>query len=126
MRVLLPELEQMVQIFQGLVDFKLIYIMEAHTQDTWPISSARGHPTKVPVLYNRPINLEERMKIVEDFWNTYHPSMDIFVDHQDKFEEVYASWPMRWYVLRSGIVQYIETGYLDIEELRSEIQKLLE
>jgi len=125
MRVLFSPIEELKQSFQDKVDFKLIYIMEAHSQDIWPIRSSRANPTGAPVLYNLPTDLESRLKIVTDFQQAFNPSMEIFVDFSDKFEELYAPWPMRWFVFLDGVLKFIEGGLLDLDGLRSEIQALL-
>jgi len=77
------------------VDFVVVYITEAHAQDEWPI----GDPLKI----NQPVTDAERVGIARQFAEDYDLQLPVLVDLvANHFEEAYAAWPIRFYVLEEG------------------------
>jgi hypothetical protein len=89
------------------VDFITVYILEAHAQDQWPISSSRFTPSGQPVIYNQPKTNEERLAVAKDFIREFNFRIPIVIDDiSNPFEEVYACWPLRFYIIKDGILVY--------------------
>lgn len=89
------------------VEFVCVYILEAHAQDQWPISSSRFNPSGKPVIYNQPKTNEERLAIAKDFICEFDFRIPIVIDDiTNLFEEVYACWPLRFYIIKDGILVY--------------------
>ena len=84
----------------------IIYIEEAHAQDEWPIRSATQTVDGKPILYNKAIVLDDRLIAAQDFKRDYNvdsSKCNLVVDHIDNgFQNLYASWPIRWYVLSAS------------------------
>lgn len=76
------------------MDFAAVYIVEAHAQDEWPI----GDPLKI----SQPRSDAERCGIARQFQLDYNLQIPLLVDTvQNCFEETYAAWPIRFYVVTS-------------------------
>jgi len=88
-------------IYREKVNFRFVYILEAHAQDEWPISSARWSPTQRPILYNQTHTIEDRLAVAKDFIRDFNFPIPVVLDRPDEnlFEKAYASWPVRIYVL---------------------------
>lgn len=88
--------------------------MEAHAEDTWPLGS--------DVRYNQTHTLEDRSKVARDFidQNNYHYTLRIDEAPSNAFNELFAAWPLRFYVIDNGKMTYIhepEGEYVYIERL---------
>jgi type I thyroxine 5'-deiodinase len=83
------------------MNFRFIYILEAHAQDEWPICSARWSPTKQPIKYNQTHTIEERLIVAKDFLRDFDFPIPMVIDKPDEnlFEKFYAPWPVRIYVI---------------------------
>jgi len=75
--------------------------MEAHAEDTWPLGC--------DVRYNQTHTTEERCKVARDFieQNDYPFTLRIDEAPSNTFNEVFAAWPLRFYVLDNGRILYI-------------------
>lgn len=96
------DLKELVTIFKDKVDFLTVYILEAHAEDTWPL----GLDTR----YKQTYTLEDRAKVARDFisQNSYELPVRIDEAPSNKFNSVFAAWPLRYYLLSpSGEVLYI-------------------
>ena len=84
----------------------IIYIEEAHAQDEWPIRSAKATVDGRPILYNKALTLNDRLRAAQDFSRDYKVDSNVInlvVDHiGNAFQDTYASWPIRWYVLTAS------------------------
>jgi len=98
----------MLDDFSGLVNFFLVYISEAHAQDTWPL----GCETK----YNSTHNLEERQKVAIDMAEDNDFNYPVYLDKppQNEFNALFAAWPLRFYVIESGVLTFIAEPHGDI------------
>ena len=86
------------------VDFRTVYIKEAHPLDEWQMDSN----VKEDVCYRQPKTLQERVNIANDFKKRFHYSMPLMVDTMDNHtENLYAGWPERFYIINpSGVIVY--------------------
>ncbi len=84
----------------------IIYIEEAHAQDEWPIRSAKATVDGLPILYNKAISLDDRLAAANDFARDYKVDssvVNLVVDDiGNAFQDLYASWPIRWFVLTAS------------------------
>jgi len=104
------------QDFGEVANFLTVYISEAHAQDEWPLGKK--------VCLNQHKTLEERISTAKSFQSDYKYDIPILVDQMDNnFDQKYASWPERFYILEDGKIALIgepslEFGYnrLDISD----------
>ncbi len=92
------------QRYSGRVDFKTVYIREAHPLDEWQMDSN----VKEDVCYRQPRTLQERVNIANDFVKRFRYSIPLVVDPMDDpVEKVYAGWPERFYIIDPrGVIVY--------------------
>jgi len=129
MRGLSPSMHQLYDEFneQG-VDFLCVYILEAHAQNEWPISSSRFNYGKA-VIYNQPQTIEERLKVATDFAQAFHYRIPIVADTmKGQFDACYSPWPIRFYIIEDGKLVYKampkDCSY-DIGEIRRWLEQRL-
>jgi len=73
----------------------MVYITEAHAQDEWPIGD--------PLQINQPVTDAERVGVARQFAEDYEIQLPVLVDSvSNQFEEAYAAWPIRFYVLEES------------------------
>lgn len=83
----------------------MVYTMEAHAVDEWPISSARYEPSGAPVCIPQHKTLEERLAAARTFQETFSVPFPVCVDLMDnRFESLFCTWPFRVYILQEGKV----------------------
>lgn len=77
------------------VHFAIIYIKEAHADDTWPLGVEHG--------VKQTTSTSERCAIADAFVRrtALPPNVDVLVDKapQNAFDELFAVWPLRFYVI---------------------------
>ena len=97
----MSQLSSLYQTYSKTVNFRFIYILEAHAQDEWPICSARWSPTETPIQYNQTRTIAERLAVAKDFVRDFNIDMPVVVDKPEGnlFEKLYAPWPVRIYVI---------------------------
>lgn len=118
------------------VDFSFVYIAEAHATDEWSIHSSRSTIDGLPVEIKQPITLDERVTIAKNFVDSYGMNnFRLLVDNPEKgpnsidgdlFEKAFAPWPLRYYILGDGLVQWIASpsdGSFPIEDLKAALQR---
>jgi len=97
-------------IFGARITFLTVYILEAHAADTWPIGS--------DVVYNQTKNLEDRCSVARNFIaeNKYDFPIRIDAPPEDKFNTLFAAWPLRFYVIdgKTSKLNYICEPFGDI------------
>ena len=107
-------------------NFKIVYITEAHASDVWPISSSRYSYDGNDVNIKTPKTTEERIKIASEFCINYEITIPIYVDGiDDNFEKIMAPWPIRFYIIKNGIIKFIaqpEKCSYDISQIRNFIK----
>jgi type I thyroxine 5'-deiodinase len=86
------------------VDFRTVYIREAHPLDEWQMDSNE----KEDVCYRQPRTLGERVRIANDFVKRFEYRLPLAVDTMDDgCEKAYAGWPERFYVIDAhGVIVY--------------------
>ncbi len=94
-------LSELYNLYCKYIDFRFVYILEAHAQDEWPICSARWSPTQMPIKYNQTHTIEERLAVTKDFIRDFDFQIPVVIDKPEEnlFEKLYASWPIRIYVI---------------------------
>lgn len=82
--------------YRDRVDFKTVYIREAHPLDEWQMDVN----VKEDVCYRQPRTLQERVNIANDFVKRFRYSVPLAVDTMDDHtEKAYAGWPERFYII---------------------------
>jgi len=125
MRIIYADLEALAAKYQGRALFKLIYISEAHTEDTWPISSSRGSPQGQVVRFNLPRNLDERLHIARCFQKDFNAQLEIWLDETGQFEALFAAWPLRLFIICGEEIVFISEGYQWLPHLEDKLMELL-
>jgi len=104
---MMPRLHELQEKCKDKAEFRLVYIMEAHAQDEWPICSSRCSPGGKKVTYNQPKSIQERISVAKDFMDALQIKIPMIVDTMDNsFEDLYAAWPLRAYIIRDGRIVY--------------------
>mmetsp|Transcript_3309 Transcript_3309/g.3654 ORF Transcript_3309/g.3654 Transcript_3309/m.3654 type:complete len:126 (-) Transcript_3309:149-526(-) len=94
--------------FKDRADFLCVYILEAHAQDEWPISSARFHDGE-PVILNQQKTISERVETAKAFVKRYETEVPVVCDTMtNEFEKKYAPWPVRFYIVNNRKMAHIE------------------
>ena len=82
----------------------------------WPVRSGRFNRGRGPVIIeNQPSTSVERCQLAQQFASDFDISLDsdcfeFFVDaceRQDPFEQAFAPWPLRLYMIRDGKLEWI-------------------
>jgi hypothetical protein len=104
---------------RNAAEWKFVYIAEAHAMSEWPVRSARFNRGRGPVVVEKqPTKASERCELACRFASDFDIPIDssttspleLLVDNPelgDPFEEAYAPWPLRLYVIRGGVVEWI-------------------
>ncbi|XP_064606199.1 type I iodothyronine deiodinase-like [Liolophura sinensis] len=117
--------------YRQRASFLMVYILEAHAKDEWPLGVERSslpqhltHKDRVAAL---------RKLLSEDKHGTFSEDLNcesgipVVVDTmENKFNELFAAWPERAYVIKNGkldLITYPEDGYLH-ECARKYLQQL--
>lgn len=97
----MSRLSELYNIYSNVVNFRFVYILEAHAQDEWPISSARWSRTNQPIMYNQTRTIEQRLSVAKDFIRDFDFPIPVVLDKPDEnlFEKFYAPWPVRIYII---------------------------
>ncbi len=99
-----------------------VYIREAHPTDEWQRPS-KHHPQAHPdervsarvaqenekerICYRQPRTTGERLAIARDFVSRFHYTIPLLVDPiENNFDDAYAGWPERLYVIEGGVIRY--------------------
>ncbi|CAF0719577.1 unnamed protein product [Rotaria sp. Silwood1] len=118
-------------VYYKYINFRFIYILEAHAQDEWPICSARWSPTEMPIQYNQTHTIEERLAVAKDFIRDFSFQMSIVIDKPEDnlFEKLYSSWPVRIYVIdkdyRLTYIAQPSESMLELNELIEHLQLIM-
>jgi hypothetical protein len=103
-----------------------VYILEAHADDEWPISSARFSADGRAVHVLQPRSNHGRCQLARRFVADFDfPETLVLVDPCDQgnpFEAAYAPWPLRFYGIagegRMGYVAHPRDCSYDLPALR--------
>lgn len=106
----------------------LVYTLEAHAIDEWPISSARYEPSGEPVCIPQHRTIEDRLRAARRFFQTFQIQFPVVVDTvENTFEALFCTWPFRFYVLHQRRVVFQaqpEDCSYSLQSLVEAIQKL--
>jgi len=96
--------------YEGKIAFLFLYILEAHAQDEWPISSGRYVPDKTPIILNQHKTVQDRINACQSFIDMYKLNADEFhmaLDGiENEFERYYGAWPLRFYGIHNGVLEF--------------------
>jgi hypothetical protein len=94
-------LNEIYRFYINHLNFRFVYILEAHAEDEWPISSSRWCSDDKPIRYNQTRTLDERLRATTDFRRDFQIEMPLVIDRPDSnlFEQYYAPWPVRIYLI---------------------------
>lgn len=102
-----------------------LYIVEAHAQNEWPISSSRANGGRGVVAIEQPRSDQERCQVARRFQEDFDLRVPLLVDPvSNPFEQLYAPWPLRFYIIHKGKIAYIaqpHAGRFDVAALRTEL-----
>lgn len=92
------------QRYRDRVDFRTVYIREAHPLDEWQMDSNE----KENVCYRQPRSTAERVLIANDFVKRFNYPLPLAIDPiEDQCERAYAGWPERFYIIdANGTIVY--------------------
>ena len=97
----------------------MVYIAEAHALSEWPVTSARFNRGKGPVLIQeQPATADDRCDLARKFAKHFEMSLErnknnhvqLVVDDPeqgDPFEQEYAPWPLRLYLIKDQKLEWI-------------------
>jgi len=107
--------------FKDRVDFLFVYISEAHACDEWPLGDH--------VVTKKHVTIQDRIKAAQEFLTKTNFPFPTYCDNiDDKFNELYAAWPERYYILQRGFVSLVgmptERGY-DRNEMKVALESHL-
>lgn len=103
-----PPFRSLMPIFKDMIDnkiykkvnFVVVYCQEAHALDEWDI----GSKYKV----NQHKILEERINAAKYMQNEFGYHHKLLIDQMSNiFQDTYASWPTRYYLIKNGKMEYI-------------------
>jgi hypothetical protein len=95
----LAEIEALRERFLGAVEFVIVYIKEAHSDDEWQMESNR----EGQVVYEQPKTFEARMELAKAFVDRMEVKTPTLVDDiRNTALACYSAWPERIYVIDSG------------------------
>ena len=127
----MSRLSELYDLYSKAVNFRFVYILEAHAQDEWPISSARWSPTDQPIMYNQTRTIEERLSVAKDFIRDFDIRIPVLLDKPDEnlFEKFYAPWPVRIYIIdgEHRLTYKAQPGetMLELNELTAHLESML-
>lgn len=97
----MPTLNRLSQEYSHL-SWALVYTLEAHATDEWPISSARYEPSGKPVSIRQHQTDEERLRALRNFQATFKIPFQVVADKiEGTFEAHFSTWPFRFYIIKN-------------------------
>lgn len=82
--------------YKGRVDFRVVYVREAHPEDGWQVPAN----TRNGVVFKEPKTTSEREEVASACAADLKITIPILLDGMDnKVEAAYAGWPDRIYVI---------------------------
>lgn len=102
----------MVASYGSQVTFIFIYILEAHAIDEWRVNSIN---TEVAQHKNIQDRAEAARKFLSEF--PLHEDMTFVLDNEtNEFNEVYSSWPFRYWIIDSNNTLRAKMMFKNIDE----------
>ena len=83
--------------------FKLIYILEAHAKDGWPMPSSRYQPQGLVVDIPSHTCIEDRIIAAKSLVEEMEVKGELLIDSiENIFNTEYGAWPTMFYVVKDG------------------------
>jgi len=120
-------LKDLYRKYRHRAQFLSVYISEAHALDEWPVGN--GYDGRKAFYQHK--SLEARIDAARQFVEDYRFPVPMVVDRMDnQFDNTFASWPVRFYILHGGKVYYKAMPKLDeytysFDELEERFHHLL-
>ena len=93
-------LQRLLKEYDGLVQFLLVYIAESHAVDEWPVGEL--------IVKKQHRTLEDRIQACKECIQDFGLEMPTVVDTiENDFHETYSCWPIRFYCIQEGNLDYI-------------------
>ena len=109
----------MYERYSTTINIIVIYISEAHAKDEWPIS----HTNQT----NQHKTIEERIHAARQIEDSNLPLYCDSMEKNSSFEERFAAWPERAFIVESNILRYISQHAVDgIDDWHSEVMNYLQ
>jgi len=91
--------------YGGRIDLLTVYILEAHAADTWPLG--------MKICYKQTHTIEQRAKVACDFVSDNQYEFEVMLDEPpaNAFNELFAAWPLRFWVIENKKVTFICEPY---------------
>ena len=112
--------------YKGSVDFRCIYIREAHPDDGWQLDSNR----RDKVVYASPVTIDERANIAEVCVLRMNLAMPMLLDSiDDAVDQAYCALPERLYVIdKTGVITWrseMGPGGFDTDEWEVQLKAVI-
>jgi len=105
-------------MFKNQIDFVCVYIAEAHANDGWRL----GNHVDIPDHKT----FDERVSASDIIIEKYGFQVPIIYDTMENcFDNAFAVWPERYYLIKSGKVEHIFSPSVEFGFDRDEIGKVL-
>jgi hypothetical protein len=144
-----PELADLQRRVGSRATFVYVYVDEAHAEDEWPIGNAYSHGV-LPCVAKQPKTTRERRAVVDEqllpFLRREAPALlpsDATADatananapiwlidppETHLFEDVYAPWPIRFYIVHKGRMHFIAEpvdGQFSVRKLERQLDAVV-
>lgn len=115
-------MDKVCSLAQRCAHFALIYIKEAHAEDTWPL----GLADKTLQTHTTESRLENARRLLVKY-PEFPDAAQVLVDEApgNEFDELFAAWPLRFYVIDKGAVSFIGEPHGDLM-LLDDLEKYLD
>jgi len=88
--------EHLYNKYKDRANFLVVYITEAHARDEWPVG-------KTISFCDQPKTLSDRCVLARKYSADNSLTIPVYVDNMNNhFDEVFAAWPLRFYVVKNG------------------------
>ena len=116
---MLLELNTIYEVFKSKATFLTIYVKEAHAMDVWPVNEGLNILT--------PQTIDDRIQVAKKFIKDTDYKIPVVCDSLiDDFEDKYACWPTRFYMIKDSKMSFIaepRKATFDLKELEDVLAK---
>lgn len=103
----MPRVRDLYREQHDKVDFLLVYTLEAHPDDEWPICNGQHTPDGAAVHVEQPRKIEDRLALAAKFTKEYEVPFTVLVDNMENdFEGAFASWPTRIHMVQRSKLMF--------------------
>jgi len=82
----------------------MIYIDEAHAADVWNIGESAG------AINNKHKTIQDRIECANHLIEEFKIDFPVYCDNMNNdFESMFAAWPIRYFVIKDGLITLIST-----------------